>query len=112
MFKHVAEAFVPLPRAEWVVEQVCAKSRDFCQSIRATAADKLLDFGDARAILRPSAEGLHVRVDAQDLATFYGVRTLLQGTLSASTTVPGAGVEWYPGGSMPFRQICRRPGQR
>ncbi|TPL36042.1 hypothetical protein FJ957_29730 [Mesorhizobium sp. B2-4-6] len=101
---------MPLPRADWVVERTCDKSRDFCQSISATGADKLLDFGDARAILRPTAERLHLRVDAQDLATFYGVRTLLQASLSAFTTVPGTAVEWYQAVSVPFRQIRQHAG--
>lgn len=96
MDDYVTEAFLPVSRAECVVEKVCARAGDYCRSIRATAADKVLDFGDARAILRPADDGLHFRVEARDPITFYGVRTLLQASLSVITMVRGDPLEWYP----------------
>ncbi|RCS22796.1 hypothetical protein DUT91_14920 [Phyllobacterium salinisoli] len=101
MYKHVAEAFVPVSHAKSVAEKVCARASDYCRLIGATGADRLLHFRNARAILRPTDEGLHFRVEAQDFITFYGVRTLLQGSLSAMT-FPGAAVEWHPDDSVPF----------
>lgn len=102
MYKYTAEAYVPVPHAERITEKVCDRCGDCCRSIDAMGADILLDFGDARAILRLTDEGLHFRVDAQDAITFYGVRTLLQGSLPSITTFLSEEVEWYPAGSAPF----------
>ncbi|MGK9334382.1 SMa0974 family conjugal transfer regulator [Sinorhizobium meliloti] len=102
MYEHVAEAFVPVPHAECVAEKVCARSGDYCRSIGTRGPDTLLDFGDARAILRPTNEGLYFRVEAQGYVTFCGIRTLLQGSLSAITMFPGEAVEWHPVGGVPL----------
>ncbi|AHG48816.1 hypothetical protein RLEG12_07730 (plasmid) [Rhizobium leguminosarum bv. trifolii CB782] len=96
MYKYVSEAFVLLPYAGRVAEKLCARSSDYCRSILVAGADKVLDFGDARAILRPTNEGLYFRVEAQDNITFHGIRTLLQGSLSTIMTFQGDAVEWYP----------------
>jgi hypothetical protein len=96
MYKHAVEAFVLVPYAERIAEKVCARSKEFCRSIGATGADKVLDFGEARAILTPTDEGLHFRVEADDSIAFYGIRTLLQGSLSAITTVSDEAMEWLP----------------
>lgn len=96
MYEHVAEAFVPVRCAECVLERVCARSGEYCRSIAAIGPDKVLDFGQARAILTPTKEGLHFRVEAQESITFYGIRTLLQGSLSVVTPFPGEYVKWYP----------------
>lgn len=93
------------PHAECVAERVCARSRAYCRSIGANGTDTLLDFGDARAILTPTDEGLHFRVEALDIITLSGIRTLLQGCLSAITAVPGGVVEWHLPGSLSFGAI-------
>lgn len=103
MYKHVAEAFVLIPYAERVAEKVCNGSRAFFRSIEHTGRDKLIDFGDARAILRSTDEGLFFRVEAHNLITFYGVRTLLQGRLSSAMRFESEAVEWRPAGGVPFR---------
>lgn len=105
MYKHVAEVFVPVLCAECVAEKVCARSSELCRSIGVTGADKLLDFGDARAILRPTDEGLLFRVEANNVITFYGIRTLLQGSLSAIITVYEEAFEWLPASGVPFGAI-------
>ncbi|MBW9064631.1 hypothetical protein JNB71_15010 [Rhizobium herbae] len=102
MYKHVCEAFVLIPYAERVAEKVCARLSDYCRSIGVTSTDKVLDFGDARAIMRPTDEGLHFRVEAHDSVTLYGIRTLLQGSLSAIAEFSGEAVEWHPAGGAPF----------
>lgn len=96
MYEHVAEAFVPVRCAECVMEKVCARSSAYCRAIGVKGADKVLDFGDARAILTPTDQGLRFRVEARDSITFYGVRTLLQGSLSAVTTFSSESVKWHP----------------
>lgn len=102
MYKYTAEAYVPVPHPERVAEKVCARYRDYCHSIDDMGADRLLDFGDARAILRLTDEGLHLQVDAQDTITFYGIRTLLLGSLCAIAKFSGEHVEWHSAGSVPF----------
>lgn len=102
MYKHVAEAFVLVPHAESVMKNVCSRTRDYCHFIGVTASVKFLDFGDGRAILRPSDDGLHFRVEAQDLVTFYGIRTLLQGHLFVTARVPDGAVEWQTASDRPF----------
>ncbi|SDN47690.1 hypothetical protein [Ensifer sp. YR511] len=97
MYKHTAEAFVPVHHAVQVTQQVCARYGDYCRSIGTTGVDRVLDFGDARAVLRPTDEGLHFRIDAQDTITFYGIRTLLLGSLCGVAKFSGEHVESYPG---------------
>ncbi|MBZ9761763.1 hypothetical protein LB553_12885 [Mesorhizobium sp. CA8] len=98
MYKYAAEAFLPIPDADRVREKVCARSRDYCQHIGAMGADTLLEFDDGRATLRPTDEGLQFRVEATNLVTFYAIRTLLQGSVSANITASGESVEWRRAG--------------
>jgi hypothetical protein len=107
MYEHVAEAFVPVRCAECALEKVCARSGAYCRSIAAIGTDKVLDFGEARAILKPTKEGLHFRVEAQDSIIFYGVRTLLLGSLSVVTPFPGEYVKWYPTEHDSFSELRR-----
>lgn len=102
MYRHVAEAFVPVAHAQCVAEQLCSKCCDYCLSIDVADADKLLTFEDARAILRPADGGLRMRVEGQNLVVFCGVRALLQGQLSTVATVQVKTVEWEPAGHEPF----------
>jgi hypothetical protein len=104
LYTHVAEAFVRAPHAECVADKICARSSAYCRSTGTNGTDRLLDFGEARAILKPTDEGLHFRVEAQELVTFYGIRTLLQASLSA-VIVPGGAVEWHPACSVSFGAI-------
>lgn len=108
MYKHTAEAFVPVQHAVQVTKKVCARYGDYCRSIGTTGVDRLLDFGDARAILRPTDEGLYFRIDAQDAITFYGIWTFLHGSLSTVTTFPGEDVQW---GSVSLSARCEDPSQ-
>ncbi|PZM12950.1 SMa0974 family conjugal transfer regulator [Rhizobium tubonense] len=112
-FKHAAEAFVPVPHAEGVVENLCERTRGHCLSIRQTGADKVLAFEDARAILRPTSAGVQMRVEAKDMVVFYGVRVILQGNLTAVAPVDAQDVEWYPAdgatfGALNSRALLRR----
>lgn len=104
MHTHVAEAFLQAPHAECVADKICARSSAYCRSTGTNGTDRFLDFGDARAILKPTDEGLHFRVEAQELVTFYGIRTLLQASLY-TINVPGGAVEWHPACSVSFESI-------
>lgn len=97
MSKHVAEALIPILDAEAISNAICIRSREYCQSISISGENKRLDFGDGSAILKPSGEGLLLQVAANDLVTFYGIRTFLQGFLFSTTTIPGDVVEWQSG---------------
>lgn len=107
MYKHAAEAFLAIPDADRVREQVCALSRDYCQNIIAVGADRLLEFVGGRAILRPTDEGLQFRVKATSLITFYAIRTLLQGSVFAIVPTSGDSVEWRRA-DLPLRSSSTR----
>lgn len=104
MYKHIAEAFVPVAHSRCVAENLCTKCCGYCLSIDATDVDKLLTFEDARAILRPAEKGIQMRVEGKNLVVFCGVRTLLQGQLATVATVHAGAVEWQPAGHMPFKK--------
>lgn len=110
MYKHAAEALVSIPHSENIIEKICDQSREFCRSIEHAGEDKLIDFGDAQAVLKSIDEGLFLRVEANNLITFYGVRTLLQGRLSGIMTFEGEAVEWHPAGSVPFSSMQGNSG--
>lgn len=103
MYKHIAEAFVPVAHARCIAEQLCKKCLGYCLSMDSAGGDKLLTFEDARAILRPADAGLQMRVEGQNLVVFCGVRTLLQGQLSTVATIQAKSVEWQLAGRVPFK---------
>ncbi|WP_454859169.1 SMa0974 family conjugal transfer regulator [Rhizobium binxianense] len=102
MYKHAAEAFVPVAHSRCVAERLSTKCRGYCLSIDATEVDKHLTFEDARAILRPAEKGIQMRVEGKNLVVFCGVRLLLQGQLATVATVNAEAVEWQPAGHVPF----------
>jgi hypothetical protein len=110
MHKHTAEAVICVTDSNFITKGLCASIREYCRSIRRLGIDRILEFGDARAILRPMKEGLHVRVEAQELVTFCGIQMLLQARLSTITTVSGGTVEWLPAGSLSVGEIRERLG--
>ncbi|MET3523925.1 SMa0974 family conjugal transfer regulator [Mesorhizobium abyssinicae] len=101
MSKYAAEALVTTPDAGRVRERVCARSREYCNHIAVIGTDTLLQIAEGSATLRPTDEGLRFRVEAMSLVTFYAIRTLVQGSLSATDVAFGESVEWRPveGGS-------------
>lgn len=108
MSRYAAEAVVAVPKASRVAEKICARSSAYCRSIVNHNNQNLLDFGDARAILRATDDALYFWVEAQDLVISSAIRTLFQGSLATITTVPGPAVEWQPACNVPFRAICER----
>ncbi len=61
-------------------------------------AERFLNFGDGCVIIRPTNEGLFVRIFALDLVIFYGIRTLLEGSLSELAAISNEAIEWFPAG--------------
>ena len=83
--------------AEWACTQIGHDSR----SAVTDGADRFLNFGDGCAIIRPTNDGLFVRVLARDLVVFYGIRTLLEGSLSKLAAISNDAIEWFPAGRQP-----------
>lgn len=108
MYKHIAEAFVAVAHAQCVAEKVCARVQDFCRSTVFANPDRLLDFGDGRVIIRPVDKGLFLHVSARHLVIFYGIRTLLEGSLLKYLPCGEQAIEWFPADRAPFRAICRQ----
>ena len=112
MYKHTTEAVVCVTHSDFVLKSFCARVREYCSSIRRLGVDRIFEFGDARAILRPVNEGLYVRVEAQELVTFCGIQMLVQASLSTTTTVAGGTVEWRPAGGLFFEKTRDRVGNQ
>jgi len=108
MYQHVVEAFVSVPHSKHVAERICSQIRDFYRSIIVDGSDKLLEFDNGRATIRLTDNGLFLRVSAGDLVIFYGIRTLLEGSLSALSRTSEGAFEWFPADGIPFRGIEKR----
>ncbi|WP_142781653.1 hypothetical protein [Agrobacterium sp. T29] len=105
MYKHIAESFIAVAHTQCVTETICVKVQDFCRSIVSTGPDRLLDFGGGRMIIRALDEGLFLNVSAGDLVTFYGIRTLVEGSLVKDLSCGERGLEWLPADKLPFLKI-------
>ncbi len=108
MYQHVTEAFVAVAHATCVAEKICTQVRDFCRSTIAEGSDRLLCFEDGCAVIRPTDDGLIFRVSARDLVTFYGIRTLIEGSLWKFASNSERSIEWLPAQGTPFRAINER----
>lgn len=98
MAVHISESVVWVADAAWVAEILCGSLRDCALSIDTNRTDHVLNFGDGRAIVNPKACGLYLRVEAEDLATLLGIRSLLQVALSQASNDQSGHVEWHPAG--------------
>ncbi|MFB2567029.1 hypothetical protein [Rhizobium sp. IMFF44] len=86
---------------DMIAEKACTQIRHGSRSAVTDGADRFLNFGDACVIIRPTNEGLFVRIFARDLVIFYGVRTLLEGSLSKLAAISDEAIEWFPAGLEP-----------
>ena len=110
MAKHISETFVSIPDADRIAETLCESLNDCALSIDTNRTERVLNFGDGQAIIKPKVCGLHLRVEAEDLATFFGIRSLLQVALSRASTDRSGHLEWHPAGDEPFGATGRRAG--
>lgn len=110
MAKHISETVVSVPDADRIAETLCGSLRDCALSIDTNRTDQVLNFGDGRAIIKPKVCGLHLRVEAEDPATFFGIRSLLQVALSRASTDRSGHLEWHSAGDEPFGAIGGRAG--
>ncbi|WP_095448802.1 SMa0974 family conjugal transfer regulator [Ochrobactrum quorumnocens] len=108
---YTAETFIDITNPEKVGKTFCLEYRAYIVSVDFSGHDKLITFGDGRAILSPTANGLHLRVEAFDLATFHGIWSLLQVGLDLCKTGPGGQLEWTPSRDALFPPFERNTGQ-
>ncbi len=108
MAKHISETVVWVADADRIAETLCRSLRDCALSIETNRTDQVLNFGDGRAIIRPNVCGLHLRVEAEDPLTFFGIRSLLQVVLSRASNDQSGHLEWHPAGD----ELLDVPSQR
>ncbi|QAB01006.1 MULTISPECIES: SMa0974 family conjugal transfer regulator [Agrobacterium tumefaciens complex] len=111
MAKHISETVVSALNADRIAETLFGSLRDWALSIDYNRADHVLNFGDGRAIITANVCGLHLRVEAEDLATFFGIRSLLQVALSRASNDHSGHLEWNPAGDELSDMIGRRAGR-
>ncbi|MDK4713633.1 hypothetical protein [Rhizobium sp. CNPSo 4039] len=87
--------------ADMIAERACTQIRDGSRSSVTDGAGRFLNFGDACVIIRPTHDGLFVRIFARDLVIFYGIRTLLEGSLAELAAISNKAIEWFPVGLEP-----------
>ncbi|GAA3102577.1 hypothetical protein GCM10010520_54650 [Rhizobium viscosum] len=108
MYKHVAETFVAVAHAPNVAEKICTQIKELCRSILCEGSDRFLSFEGGCAVILPTDDGLFFRVSARDLITFYGIRTLIEGSLSNFATVSDDVIKWLQADEELFRSTNRR----
>lgn len=101
-FKYIADAFAPIPNPNDAGKVLCHKFSQHVVSVEHSGHDNLINFGDGRVILRPAENGLHLRVEALDLATFFGIRSLLQVGFDFGKATPATELDWKSVSEMPF----------
>ncbi|WP_168880136.1 hypothetical protein [Rhizobium sp. P28RR-XV] len=84
-----------------IAKRTCTQIRYGSRSAVTEGADRFLNFGGGCVIMRPTNDGLFVRIFAQDLVIFYGIRTLLEGSLSKLAAISNEAIEWFPAGIEP-----------
>lgn len=101
MHEYVADAVVAISHAQSAAEEIITQIRELCGSITTDEAERLLDFEDGHAVIEANGEHLLLRVCARDPLIFYGIRTLLEGSLSMLALTPAMPVEWLPVDGIP-----------
>ncbi len=86
MATHIFEMVVRLRDADQIAEMLCSSLRNCAVSVDISHSDQVLNFGDGRVVIKPNVCGINLRVEADDLLTFLGLRSLLQVALSQAST--------------------------
>lgn len=110
MAKHISETVVWVADADRIAETLCGSLSDCALSVDINGAAQVLNFGDGRAIIKPNVCGLHIRVEAEDPLTLYGIRSVLQVALWRASPGWTGRLEWHPSGGGPFGVTDRRAG--
>lgn len=98
MTRYISEAVVAVTDADRVVEALCGSLRDCAISVDTYRGDHLMNFGDGSATIKVEVCALHLRVEAEDLATLFGIRSLLQVALARVSNYRSGHLVWDPGG--------------
>lgn len=98
---HCEEGHAIVSAADMNADRACTQIRDGSESAVSDGAERFLNFGDACVIIRPTNNGLFVRIFARDLVIFFGIRTLLEGSLSKVAAISNEAIEWFPEGPEP-----------
>lgn len=70
------------PFSNEVDEKFCKLCKLFLGSLRTSKTGKDVVFDGAHANLRPTPQGLEVKIKASDVLLFYGILTLLKSCIS------------------------------
>jgi hypothetical protein len=88
-------------------ERACTQIREGSRSAVSDGAERFLNFSDGCVIMRPTSDGLFVRISARDLVIFYGIRALLEGSLFKLAAISNHAIEWFPEGPEPSHSPSR-----
>uniref|UniRef100_UPI0031015436 SMa0974 family conjugal transfer regulator n=1 Tax=Neorhizobium sp. EC2-8 TaxID=3129230 RepID=UPI0031015436 len=108
MAKHISDTVVWVADADRIAEALCGSLRGCALSIDTNGTHQVLNFGDGRAIIKPDVCGLQLRVEAEDPLTFFGIRSLLQVSLSRASKDQSGHLEWHPARGELFDVVGRR----
>lgn len=96
MYEHVAETYVPLPNANRSLDQLCSTINAFSHSVIEKGSEKAFAFEGGHAIIRLVDSGLLFRVTAENILIFFGIRTILETSLSKISHSIPEWTRWYP----------------
>ncbi|TKV70748.1 hypothetical protein [Rhizobium sp. AU243] len=105
MHDHIAEGFIHAENSSFLIEYVCNRISQLCQSISQEQHDWLLNFGEGTSILRPKGARLLFRIVAQNVLVLYGIQTAIEGSLATLSTGTAHRIEWVSGTNIPFAAI-------
>jgi len=95
------EGYPIISATNFIAERACSQIRHGSGSATTDGADRFLNFGDACVIIRPTNNGLFVRIFARDLVIFFGIRALLEGSLSKVAAISNEAIDWFTEGLEP-----------
>ncbi len=105
MYDHIAEGFISADNSGFLIEYVCNRISQLCQSISQEQHDWLLNFGEGTSTLRPNGDRLLFRIVAQNVLVLYGIQTAIEGSLATLSTGAAYRIEWMAGNNIPFAAI-------
>ncbi|NTG09338.1 SMa0974 family conjugal transfer regulator [Rhizobium rhizogenes] len=96
MYEHVAETYVLLLNANCSLDQLCSTITAFSHSVIEKGSEKTFVFEGGHAIIRLVDGGLLFRVTAENMLIFFGIRTILENSLSKISDSIPEWIRWYP----------------
>ncbi|MGV2117925.1 SMa0974 family conjugal transfer regulator [Rhizobium rhizogenes] len=96
MYEHVAETYVPLSNANCSLDQLCSTITAFSHSVIEKGPERAFAFEGGHAIVRLVNSGLLFLVTAENILIFFGIRTVLETSLSKISRSIPEWIRWYP----------------